>query len=656
MRLILLITALVFSFNSIGYCQEDEVHSCALSHQATKQLSGQKTLTPTQENDANKYDVHFYKLDLAMSNLVTSLSGTVDMHATSLEPMDSIVLELYPSMVISELRLNGTVTPYNRTASVLKVPINSNANDNFILSIDYAGTPPNPANNPFGGSGVTNAQVVSIGSRVTWTVSCPFLAHEWFPCKQILRDKVDSSEVHVTVPSTCKAGSNGVLQNVVNLGNGTTRYEWFNDRPILYYLISVAIAPYTEYNVYAHPTQLAGDSVLIQNFIYGSASSLSTIQGQCNLLPGFLELYSDLYGLYPFHEQKYGQCVAALSGGMEHQTMTTIGVFEKKTTTHELAHEWWGDHVGIAAFSDVWLSEGFATYSEYLMLEHFYPTEKTALLNGWHTSAYSQLNGSVYNPDTLNINRIYDSRLTYKKGGAIIHTLRNILDNDSLFFQTLQDFQVEFHDSVAYAMDLKNSFELSTGLDLTNFFNEWYFGEGYPTYSARWNTVGNDLLVEITHTASYPSVTPTFTNPLEISFSRTSLPDTTIRFTISTNQNQFLLPNLGDITSMNTIDPENWVINKVGTLVHDTAFVAGINESSLSKLNIYPNPTNGIVLISGISGNYSVIVFDNTGKELKRILDTSEVDLSQFSAGHYLFKVIDENGNSVVKNIVISDL
>lgn len=656
MRLILLITALVFSFNSIGYCQEDEVHSCALSHQATKQLSGQKTLTPTQENDANKYDVHFYKLDLAMSNLVTALSGTVDMHATSLEPMDSIVLELYPSMVISELRLNGTVTPYNRTASVLKVPINSNANDNFILSIDYAGTPPNPANNPFGGSGVTNAQVVSIGSRVTWTVSCPFLAHEWFPCKQILRDKVDSSEVHVTVPSTCKAGSNGVLQNVVNLGNGTTRYEWFNDRPILYYLISVAIAPYTEYNVYAHPTQLAGDSVLIQNFIYGSASSLSTIQGQCNLLPGFLELYSDLYGLYPFHEQKYGQCVAALSGGMEHQTMTTIGVFEKKTTTHELAHEWWGDHVGIASFSDVWLSEGFATYSEYLMLEHFYPTEKTALLNGWHTSAYSQLNGSVYNPDTLNINRIYDSRLTYKKGGAIIHTLRNILDNDSLFFQTLQDFLVEFHDSVAYAMDLKNSFELSTGLDLTNFFNEWYFGEGYPTYSARWNTVGNDLLVEITHTASYPSVTPTFTNPLEISFSRTSLPDTTIRFTISTNQNQFLLPNLGDITSMNTIDPENWVINKVGTLVHDTAFVAGINESSLSKLNIYPNPTNGIVLISGISGNYSVIVFDNTGKELKRILDTSEVDLSQFSAGHYLFKVIDENGNSVVKNIVISDL
>lgn len=289
------------------------------------------------------------------------------------------------------------------------------------------------------------------------------------------------------------------------------------------------------------------------------------------------------------------------------------------------------------------------------MLEHFYPTEKTALLNGWHTSAYSQLNGSVYNPDTLDIARIYNSRLTYKKGASIIHTLRNILDNDTLFFQTLQDFQVDFHDSVAYAMDIKSSFEASTGLDLTNFFNEWYFGEGYPTYSARWNTVGNDLLVEITHTASYPSVTPTFTNPLEISFSRTSLPDTTIRFSITANQNQFLLPNLGDIISMNTIDPENWVINKVGTLVHDTAFVVGINESSLSKLNIYPNPTNGIVSISGISGTYSVIIFDNTGKELKVIQSNGQVDLSEFSAGHYFLKLINENGNSIVKNIVISD-
>src|SRR5574343_766087 len=193
-------------------------------------------------------------------------------------------------------------------------------------------------------------------------------------------------------------------------------------------------------------------------------------------------------------------------------------------------------------------------------------------------------------------------------------------------------------------MDLKSGFEASTGLDLTTFFNEWYYGEGYPTYSARWNTVGNDLLVEITHTASFSSVTPTFTNPLEISFSRTSLPDTTIRFSISANQNQFLLPNLGDITSMNTIDPENWVINKVGTLVHDTAFVAGINESNFSNLNIYPNPTKGLISISGVAGNYTLVVTDNSGKELKVIQSNGQVDLSEFSAGHYFVRLLDSFG------------
>ena len=233
--------------------------------------------------------------------------------------------------------------------------------------------------------------------------------------------------------------------------------------------------------------------------------------------------------------------------------------------------------------------------------------------------------------------------------------MRNILDNDALFFQTLQDFQVDFHDSVAYAMDLKNSFEATTGLDLTAFFNEWYFGEGYPTYSARWNTVGNDLLVEITHTASYPTVTPTFTNPLEISFSRASLPDTTIRFSISANQTQFVLPNLADITSMNSIDPENWVINKVGTLVHDTAFVAGINESSLSKLYIYPNPSNGIISITGVMGNFSVVITDNSGKELKVIQSNGQVDLTGFSAGHYFVRVLDAGGNVFIKSVVICD-
>jgi len=509
------------------------------------------------------------------------------------------VLELFPTLVISDLRVNGVSTPYNRTNSVLKIPINAAANFSFILEIDYAGTPPTPVQNPFGGSSVTSSYVSSMTNRITYTISCPFLAHEWFPCKQILRDKADSCSVFVTVPSSCKAGSNGVLENVVDLGNGTTRYEWNHRHPIMYYLICASIAPYTEYDVYAHPSQMAGDSVLVQNYIYGNTSTLPSITAQCDLVPGFLELYSDLYGLYPFSNEKYGQCVAPLGGGMEHQTMTTIGVFEKKITAHELSHEWFGDHIGIASFSDVWVSEGFATYSEYLMLENMYPAERASLLSGWHNNIMSTYGGSVWHTDTLNVSRIYNSRLTYKKGASIIHTLRHIVNDDNLFFQTLQDFQVDFHDSVAVGLDVKDAFENSTGLDLSIFFQEWYFGEGYPTYSARWNTLGNDLLIEITHTTSMPAITPTFTNPLEISFSRNGMSDTTIRFDVSSNSSQFYVSGVGEITDVLLIDPNNWIINKFSTIEQDPAFIVAVVECpEQPQISIFPNPVEEVLNVT----------------------------------------------------------
>ena len=498
-----------------------------------------------------------------------------------------------------------------------------------------------------------------MSDRITWTVSCPFLAHEWFPCKQILKDKADSSSVNITVPSTCKVGSNGVLENVVDLGNGTTRYEWKERNPILYYLICATIAPYTEYSVYAHPTQMPGDSVLIQNYIYGNTSTLPSITAQCDLVPSFLELYSDLYGLYPFSNEKYGQCVAPLGGGMEHQTMTTIGVFEKKITAHELAHSWWGDDIGIASFSDVWLSEGFATYSEYLMLENMYPSEKAALMSGWHNSVKTVYGGSIWFTDTLDIARIYNSRLTYKKGASIIHTLRHIVNNDNLFFQTLRDFQIQFHDSVAIGLDLKNTFEVATGIDLTNFFQEWYFGEGFPIYDSRWNAMGTNLVLEITHTASMSSVTPTFTNPLEIKFSRSGLSDTTIRFDINSNSNQFFIENIGLVTAVVSIDPNNWIINNAGIPVNDPTFVAYAELSEDTKdneISIFPNPTENQISINMINqGNYILNVFDPKGRMIltENFKDNYFLNIENFSSGSYLFEVISEKNSEQISRRII---
>ena len=651
MKLVLALIATCFSLitwsQEIGHaCSEAKIHA---------KHNGVKTLTAQEEVKANAYDVHFYNLDLNMTNQSTSLSGTAEIHGTLIQNLDTILLELFPTQTITQLRLNGVPTTYIRANSLLKIGINQPAGSSFIVSVDYNGTPPTSVQNPFGGSGVSNATVSTIGNKVTWTVSCPFLAHEWFPCKQILRDKADSSAVRITVPNGLTATSNGTLEQTENLGNGFTRYTWKNHHPIIYYLICATIAPYTEYVNYAYPINLPGDSVKVQNYIYGNATGISQAQAQCDLLPGFIELYSEKFGLYPFSDEKYGISLAPLSGGMEHQTMTTVGVMEKKITTHELCHQWWGDHVGIASFSDVWLSEGFATYGELVMLEHFYPTETTSLVNAWHSSVLTAAGGSIWHTDTLNIARIYNSRLTYKKGGAIIHTLRHIINNDSLFYASLRGFLNTYGNSVAVGLDLKAYLEAATGIDLTAFFEQWYFGEGYPTISARWNAIGNDVLVEINHTTSMPTSVPFFSIPLELRFTRNGQSDTIVRVEISDNSDQFYLSSLGAVTSLNTIDPNNWIINKNGTIIQDPTFTASIeNIEKSDDLLVYPNPNTGEINVSWNEEACTLRIMDSRG-QLVQLIEQPTVNpmkISGLNSGVYIIEISTVNETRTQRKII----
>jgi aminopeptidase N len=648
------VLAVITSVLSLIASSQEIEHTCSEAKIHAKH-NGVKTLTSQEEVKANAYDVHFYNLDLNMTNQSTLVSGTAEIHGTLVQNLDTILLELFPSQVITELRLNGVSSSYSRVNSLLKIGVNQAVGSSFIISVDYNGTPPTSVQNPFGGSGVSNATVSAIGNKVTWTVSCPFLAHEWFPCKQILRDKADSSAVRITVPNGLIATSNGVLQQTENLGNGFTRFTWKNHHPILYYLICATIAPYTEYVNYAYPINLPGDSIMVQNFIYGNSAGLSQAEAQCDLLPSFIELYSEKFGLYPFSDEKYGISIAPLSGGMEHQTMTTVGVMEKKINTHELCHQWWGDYVGIASFSDVWLSEGFATYGELVMLENFYPTETVSLVNAWHSSVLTAVGGSVWHTDTLNIARIYNSRLTYKKGGAIIHTLRHIINNDSLFYASLRSFLNAYGDSVAVGLDLKAHLEAATGIDLTPFFEQWYFGEGYPTISARWNSIGNDVLLEINHTTSMPASVPFFSIPLELRFNRNGLPDTIVRVEISDNSDQFYLSGLGTVTNLNAVDPNNWIINKNGTIIQDPTFTASTENITTSDgLLIYPNPSAGEINISWDEEVSALRIMDSKG-QIVQIIDqpmVTPIRIEGLKSGMYILEITSKNATRTQRRII----
>ncbi len=623
-----------FAQDSHGSC------SSVKKHQNSQLKSN--TFNVTQITETEKYDVHYYFLNLNMTNTSTALSGFGEIHAKARVNLDTALVEFFNTFIISSIEVNGTPVNYNRLNSALKIPVNKLQGENFVIHVNYSGTPPTSATNPLGGGGMTNDNSPSWGNQVTWSLSEPFAAYEWFPVKQSLKDKADSCSVWVTVPTNCKAGSNGLLQQVVDLGNGTHRFEWKHRHPIDYYLISVAVAKYVEYNVTANPA--GSGPVLIQNFIYDNPGTLPNFQDDINETVDFMELFADLFGPYPFADEKYGHCMAPISGGMEHQTMTTQGFFNPTLTAHELAHQWFGDHITCSSWADIWVNEGFASYAEYMMLEALYPGDQLQDMLDRHSDIMQQTGGSVWVLDSLDDGDIFSSRLVYNKGAAIVHTLRFLIGDDAVFYQALKNAQILYADSVASGMDIIEVFENESGKDFSNFAEEWYFGEGYPTYSARWNLVGSDLLLEINQTTSKPLITPVFTNDLELLFDRTGVADTTIRFEITGAQNQFIIPNASNYVNITKIDPNNWICNKSTGIVRDNNFTAGISENAhSSNISVYPNPTSSYVTIEmkNAAENYELILLDSKGRSLlsQKFDHSATLDLKDYASGTYILQV-----------------
>jgi aminopeptidase N len=635
-------------------------HHCALIKQQYAQslLEHQKATSALMPNISHelKYDVKFVHMMLNLERTTKFVSGGVKTVATvTAAVMDTFMCVLHENHTIDSIRFNGNLVTATRVDSAVKIkptlPIPNG--QNFTVTIYYKGTPPVGA--AAIGSGFSNATSGAWGNQVTWSLSEAIAAYHWWPCKQILTDKIDSSWVFVTTDSVNKVGSNGLLKNTVVVGN-KKRYEWKNKHMIDYYLISVAIARYKEYNLYAKPLYIGADSILIQNYIYDNAinntSWINTQKVELNKMPSVLNFFCKVYGMYPFYKQKYGHCMAPFSGGMEHQTMTSLGFFDYYLDAHELGHQWWGDNVTCKSWGDIWINEGFAVYSEHLTAQYLDPPNFASNLTSAHNNIMTQAGGSVYftGSDTMNSARIFSSRLTYDKGGAIIHTLRFLTNNDSLWFQTLRGFQNQFKNSTASTVDFINYYQSQTSISPTQFFNQWYYGEGYPTFDVKWNFVGNTAVIKSTQSTSMPSSVPLFVTPMEYKIQRTSAPDTVVRVMHSNQTEIYAFPVLGTVVGV-VCDPNNWVINKViGPAQDATLTDLGCEPLLTTEAAISPNPSEGIynLKLNGNSAcNYTIT--DLSGKLVAEgnCVGDVTIDISDQANGIYILKL--KKGNRVLE-------
>jgi len=595
----------------------------------------------------NKYDMKFQHLNLNLERTGKAVSGNVRSIAQVKSTiLDTFGLELYSDLIIDSARVNGAlITPIRNSHAVSFILPNTLQQNDFIdATIYYRGTAPT-LNGSAIGDGLNNGTSQSWGNQVTWSLSEPYSAYEWFPCKQQLQDKIDSVYVYVTTDPTNKVGSNGLLTAVVNVGN-KKRYEWKSRHVIDYYLISVAIAKYVDYSIYAHPAGMSGDSILIQNYVYDNPATLTNFKSVIDQTDDLIEFFSDKFGLYPFADEKYGHAMAPFSGGMEHQTMSSMGFFNFELVAHELGHQWWGDNVTCKTWNDIFINEGFASYCEHLALEQFNPTSAVSTMLQVHNNVMTQNGGSVYNPDTVNVNRIFSSRLSYDKGSAIVHSLRFVINDDNLFFTALKNFQVQFANSTASILDFKSSVENTTGLNLTQFFNQWIFGEGYPTFTVRWNQVGSNFYLKNTETVSMSSITPLFITPLEFRLTR-STGDTIIKVFQDALVKDYSFNINGTISNVTT-DPNNWILNK-GTVTRDLNLVSiKENISTATFISLYPNPAKNTLniknTISSASNNYDYSIYDVSGKLILYGTTTQTIDISKIPNGMYFIQIKNEQG------------
>src|SRR5690606_8650867 len=290
--------------------EEDGVYSCARL-KSLKNFQKTTVLSPLEDD----YDLTHVLLDIEASVDTTHINALVKTTAKVVSSdFATYAFELNPDLKIDSLKVNGQLLPWNTQGFLRTVNLPSTLpKGSFFTSEVFYHGHQIPENNLFQDEtrGIISKQDNTWNIRSTFTQNEPYDAKYWWPCKQSLRDKIDSADIWITVADTLKAGSNGRLVNVANLSGNRKRYEWTTNYPTDYYLLFFAVSNYTDY---AFKVNIDGlqDSLLVQNFIYNRPHFLDSNQADIDFTADLLQHYSRLLIPYPFHEEKYGHCIVPL--------------------------------------------------------------------------------------------------------------------------------------------------------------------------------------------------------------------------------------------------------------------------------------------------------------------------------------------------------
>lgn len=580
------------------------------------------------------YDMVYHRLYWEVDPAVHYISGAVTSYFVPTTPdFNTLNFDFSDAMQVNAIRFHGDTLSYSQEADNLQIELPETLPIGQLDSIEiqYEGAPVSEGFGSF-------SQSTHDGVPVLWTLSEPYGAKDWWPCKQDLNDKVDSIDIIVKTPAAYRVGTNGVLVREETDGQHKI-YHWKHRHPIAAYLISLAITNYVSFSDYVELSE--GDSLEILNYVY--PEDIEAAKNNLSSTVEIMELFNDLFGDYPFANEKYGHAQFSWGGGMEHQTMSSMGSFSYRLQAHELAHQWFGNKITCGSWQDIWLNEGFATYLTGMTYE-FLGTEEE--WTNWKRARVdfitSQDGGSVWVEDTTSVSRIFSSRLSYNKASYLLHMLRWKLGDD-VFFQSVRNYLADSSLAFGYAHteDLKRHFELESGENLDEFFNDWFYGEGYPSYQLEWTNQGSSVHIKLSQTTSHPSV-DFFEVPIPVQVSGSNA-DSLLSLRPSFQGQEFDISLPFEVEEVE-IDPDLWIISADHTVEE-----VMISQSDLPQLSdgiqISPNPTSKEVTIQSrahLGAITKIRVLNAAGEEFwtaRPNQTRTTVSMRDWPAGLYYFTI-----------------
>jgi aminopeptidase N len=623
----------------------------------------------------HSYDVLKYKLDLNIYNCFKTVgskaySGVGEINFRIDSTLNSIQLNAaYTSLVIDSVRLSsGTVLNFNHsnTTNILTVTLDRTYNPNEIVTIKIYYRHNNVSDNAF----------YSTTSGYVYTMCEPEGARKWFPCWDKPSDKA-LTDIMVKVPSNVLMGSNGRLADSTASADSIW-YHWVSRDPISTYL--VVLTGKTGYNmdiVWWHRLSNPLDSIPIRLY-YATGENITATK---NAIGDMTTYYSQTFGEHPFEKDGFAS-VSGFGGGMEHQTLTTIGTTGWSSVmsliSHEYGHQWFGDMITCGTWADIWLNEGFATYCEALYYEHIsgYAAYKSSVTSDASGYLSSNPGWSMYNPSWINTTppngTLFNTAITYYKGACVLHMLRYTI-GDSLFFAALKGYAtdtINFKYKCAVTDDFTTKISSIAGQDLTWFIDEWVKQPNHPVYQ---NTYGILNLGSgnwrVNFTANQTQINSVFHKmPIVIKVSFAIGSDSSINVMNDVNNQLFTFDFNRQPTSV-AFDPNNDILLKVATLTIGINNISNVVPDKFEMYQNYPNPFNPTTNIKfdiksefrSQNSEVKLVVYDVTGREIQTLVNEKlnpgsyEVtfDGSLLASGIYFYKIVAGNFTQVKRMVLV---